>query len=81
MYREVRKDLRSRTVLPARIRDTDGQPVCDCLTRDLSNSGARLEVGASTELPTNFILTFSGDESRLCELMWRSENRVGVRFH
>jgi hypothetical protein len=77
----ARKEPRARAVLPARIRDTEGQPVCNCLTWDLSTSGARLEVPASPKLPKHFILTFSADESHLCEVMWRSQNRVGVRFH
>jgi len=75
-----RKGMRHRLTLPATICANNGQPVCDCRTWDWSEQGARLEVAAPLDLPETFNLTLSGDESRRCTIVWRSEHCVGVVF-
>jgi hypothetical protein len=80
VYTGRRKSSRFRLILPVRIYGHDGQRVADCRTWDVSEHGARLQIAAAASLPTRFILTFSSDEKRQCEIVWRSEDHVGVRF-
>ncbi len=52
-----------------------------CVVLDVSASGARLDVDASAHLPQNFKLLIDIDGSeRQCEVVWRNDNAVGVRF-
>jgi len=56
-------------------------PVVDCKILDLSETGAQLLVLQEVELPQHFQLQH--DSSRILgtvEVVWRKENRVGVRF-
>jgi hypothetical protein len=56
-------------------------PVVDCKILDLSETGAQLLVLQEVELPQHFQL--QRDSSRILgtvEVVWRKENRVGVRF-
>jgi hypothetical protein len=75
-----RRSLRHRLTLPAAIYAQDGELVAECRTWDFSEDGARLEVMVSANLPSVFTLKLSSDESRQCEVIWRSEKHVGVRF-
>ena len=55
--------------------------VLDCLVRDLSDEGARLEFASPVELPESFRVQFMSDNSRRpVEVMWRRGQSVGVRF-
>jgi hypothetical protein len=58
-----------------------GQPLL-CAMSDISNTGARLDVDEVALLPDHFILllTESGQPRRVCTVVWRTENQVGVRF-
>lgn len=54
---------------------------------DLSATGARLKIGdrvepGTAQLPPKFILaiTKSGSVFRRCELIWHSQDEIGVRF-
>ncbi|MBV9974610.1 MAG: PilZ domain-containing protein [Hyphomicrobiales bacterium] len=54
----------------------------DCLVRDLSPIGAKLELAGDAEhLPLHFELEIPGKKLiHKCELRWRSERAVGVSF-
>lgn len=54
----------------------------ECRFTDISASGARLEVKNPSQLPDEFILMLSerGKVMRRCEVIWRSEKYLGVRF-
>jgi hypothetical protein len=52
----------------------------NCLVRDLSTTGAAIEV-AGTGFPTRFMLAIPGDGLHLpCRVVWRKDHRVGVAF-
>lgn len=55
--------------------------IVDCVIRDLSETGARLEFSGPTKLPPEFRLrvTMSGAEAPV-ELMWQRGLSAGVRF-
>lgn len=51
-----------------------------CLIRDISRSGARLEVSCG-ELPKRFILAnYTKGTRTLCRQVWRDKRLVGVKF-
>lgn len=53
----------------------------DCTVRNLSATGAALNVPSPVGIPENFDLVVSSDALRFaCRVVWRKAGRVGVRF-
>jgi hypothetical protein len=53
----------------------------DCTVRNLSETGAALEVVSVVGIPTEFSLVIqSGNINRNCRVVWRKMNRIGVAF-
>jgi aryl-alcohol dehydrogenase-like predicted oxidoreductase len=49
------------------------------VVRNLSDTGAALEVASPLGIPQAFNLLISGDRTTYqCEIRWRKENRIGV---
>ena len=58
-----------------------GGGTIDCTVRNLSETGAALLVESPIGIPTTFkLVNLSDRTSRMCQVVWRTENRVGVRF-
>lgn len=52
-----------------------------CTVSDISNSGARISVGADQTLPETFWLKVSGYRRKMkAETRWRKGDEVGVEF-
>ena len=49
---------------------------------DVSATGAQVSLDPAISLPREFFLSFTenGRVSRLCEVVWRVDRRMGVRF-
>jgi hypothetical protein len=60
----------------------DGWPIGECVVRDISVEGAKFVHKITDELPGELILALSkdGHVRRSCELVWRKDDQVGVRF-
>jgi hypothetical protein len=72
--------VRHRACLKARILIQDGTTM-DCMVRNMSLSGARLEVSQNFILPTEFELEIPQRGSvLLCAPIWRKDDAVGVKF-
>ena len=55
--------------------------VIDCVVRDVTNSGAGLEVPNTNGLPETLDLTLdAGHSVRPSRVVWRKLNRAGVKF-
>jgi hypothetical protein len=55
--------------------------VIDCTVRNISRTGAALEVDSPVGIPHNFILVIETDRVRqACHVVWRKERRIGVGF-
>jgi hypothetical protein len=50
-----------------------------CTVRDISNTGACLQLVTRASVPDTFDLVRDG-ESHSCQVTWRSMDRLGVRF-
>jgi hypothetical protein len=53
----------------------------DCLVRNLSTTGATLEISSQVGIPERFALVVAGDGLHLrCDVVWRKNYRIGVAF-
>jgi hypothetical protein len=78
---DKRNAPRQRTFKGAKIVFKDDAFTYDCTVRNLSATGAQLQVAATDGIPNRFQLVF-GDNSptRTCGVVWRSADKLGVRF-
>lgn len=79
---EQRKNIRRFVQQGARLINLDGSVLAPCLMVDISEAGARLKVEEAIPLPQEFILLLSHDGRlhRMCSIIWRTRNIVGVKF-
>jgi hypothetical protein len=57
-------------------------PTRPCLIKNISNGGARLDIGLLLDLPDRFALltSSSANRRRECRLVWRSEFEAGIKL-
>jgi hypothetical protein len=79
MMEEHRTSQRRRTLKAGTI--SFGGGAIDCTVRNLSESGAALDVISPIGIPERFILLVEADHRHLpCRVVWRKEKRIGVHF-
>ena len=60
---------------------TFGGGTIDCTVRNVSETGAALEVVSPLYIPDRFTLIVQSDQlKRPCHIVWRKERRIGVAF-
>jgi hypothetical protein len=58
-----------------------GGGAIDCTVRNLSETGAALEVASPLYIPDRFTLVVRADQlKRPCRIVWQREKRIGVAF-
>jgi hypothetical protein len=58
-----------------------GATAINCTIRDLSLTGAAIEVPSQAGIPERFTLVMPDDGLHLpCHVVWRKEYRIGVNF-
>ena len=79
---EDRRSLQRRKVLKAaRISSDGGLTHLPCTMREISATGARLQVYEGHMIPSMFDLVVELDGMRAqCEVIWREAGEIGVRF-
>jgi hypothetical protein len=79
---DLRKTPRKRVNAAAFLYTTDGWPLAECRLKDISAGGARLALSVGGEVPNEFLLSLSRDGTvrRRCQIAWRAEDQIGVRF-
>jgi len=78
---DKRTSPRLRSFLKGRVLFNGGQNSLDCLIRDMSTTGARLELSASVTLPDRFDLYLPHrDETCKVHIQWRRDTQIGVAF-
>lgn len=82
MNEEEKRIIRRRRVLKGgKIIFADGNSVVDCVIRNLSVAGARLEVPTTVGLPQEFTLVDShSGRSYIAKVAWRRGETMGVEF-
>ena len=80
-------DLPASSVLPGRAARAnqllafDGGGAVDCMVRNMSNTGARVEVVNPVGLPGAFTQVIPSDKfTRRCHAVWSHDKRIGVAF-
>jgi hypothetical protein len=59
----------------------NGGGAMDCIVRNLSQTGARIEIASPVGVPEVFTLVIETDHfKRRCHAVWSSEQRIGVAF-
>ena len=55
--------------------------IIDCTVRNISDTGAQIEVASQVGIPDNFWLVISGSQTpRHCRVAWRNDKKLGVAF-
>ena len=72
---------RKRALKSGKIIYAGGSFSIDCIIRDLSDTGARLQVPTTVTIPDSFILVDAhAGVRRAATVVWRRGDRMGVRF-
>lgn len=70
-----------RRVLKAGAIDFSGGGAIGCAVKNISATGAALEVASPLDIPHQFKLIVHADHlNRPCHVVWRKERRIGVTF-
>jgi PilZ domain len=70
---------RHRVLKPAQI-VLSRNVVFDCAVRDVSTSGAQLNIPSTIGIPDEFDLVIKGAPARRCRVVWRKADQIGVEF-
>ena len=80
MVDEHREAPRRRLLKAGKISFGGGAAI-DCTIRNLSKTGAALEVISPVGIPARFTLVIEADNLHLpCRVVWRKEKRIGIHF-
>ena len=71
--------FRKRVLKTAQIVLGEKAPKLDCSIRNLSDTGACLQVSTTYGIPTNFEIIIEGTR-RHCHSVWRTDTKIGVMF-
>ena len=63
----------------ARVATGVGAPI-ECRMTDVSFTGARLLVRDASAVPQHFMIVLNDKLSRWCEVIWRDDKSVGLKF-
>lgn len=78
---EKRDSDRPRTLKGGKIIFNNCNSVIDCTIRNLTDSGACLDVMTFVGIPDDFELVLDSDQStRAVHVIWRKGKRLGVNF-
>jgi hypothetical protein len=82
MQRRRARAKRVPTNIQGMLYTIDGQLIAPCRVRNISVSGAQIELRREAELPKTFLLSLSknGEVVRRCITVWQLATVVGVRF-
>jgi hypothetical protein len=76
---DKRATIRNRVLRPGTIQLDGG--VTNCMVRNLSSTGAMLDVASAVGIPEHFTLVLRLEGHHIpCRTVWRKEKRIGVVF-
>jgi hypothetical protein len=80
VHQERRRLSRSRILKGAKL-VVGSTSTLDCVVRNLTNVGARIEISSTAKLPAAVGLTFDGGRTiRKCQVVWRRVTETGLKF-
>jgi hypothetical protein len=78
--REQRLLPRRNTMILATAIFDNGRTRLDCVIRNLSDGGAKLEFATVRGIPQTFDLLVPGHRPQQCRVAWRALKELGVQF-
>ena len=69
---------RRSTFIEARI--SFGHSTVNCIIRNVSETGAKLEVARVADIPDTILLHIPGHRPRTCRVAWRALREIGVEY-
>jgi hypothetical protein len=57
-----------------------GKHPVPCIIRNLSETGACLQVQTTAGIPSKFDVVLGNQPVRPCQIIWRDETKLGVKF-
>jgi hypothetical protein len=78
--RENRLQPRRNTMIMATAIFDNGRTRLDCVIRNLSDGGAKLEFATVRGIPQTFDLLVPGHRPQHCQVAWRALKEMGVQF-
>ena len=77
---EKRLSPRRNTAIEATIVFDGGRTRIRCIIRNMSETGAKLEVASVTRIPRTFDLVVDKVRPQPCIVIWRAVKELGVQF-
>jgi hypothetical protein len=77
--RENRRAERKLLQKPVQVATGFGANV-KCVMKDISQTGARLDVASGGSAPDVFLLILGHGLERWCQVVWRADHELGVQF-
>jgi hypothetical protein len=78
---EHRSSRRQRVLKSGKIIYNNGSIVIDCTIRNISETGAQLQIPTSVGIPDRFDFSETmGGTRRPVMVLWRKGDRIGIRF-
>jgi hypothetical protein len=77
---DKRHSQRQRVLKSGKIIFANGSFAVDCTIRNLSDTGARLQVPTTVPIPDRFTLAEHGRAPRIAKVVWRKNDLIGIQF-
>ncbi|WP_423068004.1 PilZ domain-containing protein [Devosia sp. CN2-171] len=77
---EKRQSARRNTMIQASLVYDGGRSRMPCVIRNLSDTGAKIEVSSVTKIPRTFDLVVDRVRPQSCVVVWRAVKELGVQF-
>ena len=68
-------------MIPATLVFDGGRTRMPCVIRNLSDTGAKIEVSSVARVPRTFDLVVDRVRPQNCVVVWRAVKELGVQFH
>jgi PilZ domain len=76
-----RTGQRHRVLKGGTLHFNKGYSSLECVVRDLSETGARIQMGETFGVPSRFTMSISGEDERIeASLRWRNSRSIGLSF-
>jgi PilZ domain len=76
-----RAGQRHRVLKGGTLHFNKGYSSLECVVRDLSETGARIQMGETFGVPSRFMMSISGEDERVeASLRWRNARSIGLSF-
>lgn len=80
MEQERREIPRTRALKAGRAILAGGYSTFDCMVRNLSQAGAKVQFESTADIPADFRLRFEDGTTHDCHVRWRTARELGVEF-